>query len=363
MKLWIQAVMIALGLSSTQAFAFPDMIRHGYSQCTACHVSPSGGGLLTAYGRQLSAEILSTWSYQNEGGFLHGAFSPDPSEKGYFLGGDVRAIQVNKETAKAKDGRFFFMQANFDAAITKGKITGFISAGQVTKPTSGHFEGNLNSTSFWAMVQATELISVRVGRFRPKFGLNMPDHELVTRSGIGFYPGLQFDTAETAILGENWTLFGAVTQTVENTTKALKEKAGTLHVGYSFWERFKVGSSAWFGERDEKKRRQIYSLNAQLGLTPKVFVLYDVDYQVSTDQRDLLGFTRLGIEVHKGIIPYLQYQHMRSGTGASPTLTRHYAVGGQFFPRPHFEVAVQWDKIRDASGSSDQAYLLGHYYF
>src|ERR1700722_15897581 len=51
------------------AFAFPEMARHGYTQCTACHVSPAGGGVLTEYGRELSSDLLSTWSHGNESAF------------------------------------------------------------------------------------------------------------------------------------------------------------------------------------------------------------------------------------------------------------------------------------------------------
>ena len=35
----------------TPAIASPTMIRLGYADCAACHVSPQGGGLLTSYGR------------------------------------------------------------------------------------------------------------------------------------------------------------------------------------------------------------------------------------------------------------------------------------------------------------------------
>jgi hypothetical protein len=34
-----------------QAFALPTMIRLGYRECAACHVSPQGGGPLNVYGR------------------------------------------------------------------------------------------------------------------------------------------------------------------------------------------------------------------------------------------------------------------------------------------------------------------------
>src|SRR5262245_53860375 len=51
---------IALGvlLSSAQALAYPWMIRHGYGGCVTCHTDPSGGELLTPYGRVQGDLIL-----------------------------------------------------------------------------------------------------------------------------------------------------------------------------------------------------------------------------------------------------------------------------------------------------------------
>jgi hypothetical protein len=250
------------------------------------------------------------------------------------------------------------MQAELDAAVTKGIFTGFISVGQITKPESRRFEGNVDATRFWGLAQIGDELSFRVGRFTPQFGLNMPDHELVTRMGIGFYPGLQYDTAELAWLGENWTLFAGAAQTVVNTPDTAKEKAATLHLAYAFWERFKIGASTWLAAREDKSHRQIYSANAQLGLTSKLFLLYDIDYHVesATDSHRLMGFVRLGYEAHKGVIPYLQFEN-------GPGKLHHYAVGGQFFPRPHFEIAAQFDRAYSTSDRTDVAYLLGHYYF
>ncbi len=55
-------VLVVLGvlLSSGRAQAYPWMIKHGYTLCATCHNDPSGGELLTGYGRVLSAEVLST---------------------------------------------------------------------------------------------------------------------------------------------------------------------------------------------------------------------------------------------------------------------------------------------------------------
>src|SRR5262249_41585566 len=138
MRLLALATLIFLPMT---AMAFPELIRHGYTQCTACHVSPNGGSLLNAYGRPLARAVLSTWSSQGEGGLLHGAVK-DPAEHGVLIGGDVRSIQIRKENAKTLDGRFFLMQAELDGAYQKGSFTGYISVGQITRPESGHVEGN-----------------------------------------------------------------------------------------------------------------------------------------------------------------------------------------------------------------------------
>jgi hypothetical protein len=45
------AALLLLLASQQPALALPTMIRLGYSECSACHISPQGGGLLNAYGR------------------------------------------------------------------------------------------------------------------------------------------------------------------------------------------------------------------------------------------------------------------------------------------------------------------------
>jgi hypothetical protein len=47
----IGGLLICVVAHATPVLASPTMIRLGYSDCATCHVSPQGGGLLTAYGR------------------------------------------------------------------------------------------------------------------------------------------------------------------------------------------------------------------------------------------------------------------------------------------------------------------------
>jgi hypothetical protein len=50
-----------------QAHAYAWMIKRGYPSCPACHADPSGGELLTAYGRMISELTLST-NWAGDGG-------------------------------------------------------------------------------------------------------------------------------------------------------------------------------------------------------------------------------------------------------------------------------------------------------
>jgi hypothetical protein len=58
-------------LLSQTSWALPEFVRYGYNNCTACHYSPSGGGVLNPYGREFSANTLSM--IDGGGPFLFGA--------------------------------------------------------------------------------------------------------------------------------------------------------------------------------------------------------------------------------------------------------------------------------------------------
>src|SRR5262249_52137057 len=70
----------ALPVSNAQAY--PWMIRHEYTGCMPCHADPSGGGILTAYGRA-QGEILLSMRYGKSA-------EEDPGPGGEFLWGLVK---------------------------------------------------------------------------------------------------------------------------------------------------------------------------------------------------------------------------------------------------------------------------------
>jgi hypothetical protein len=82
----MRALLIAAALAATAtvAHAYPQYQLSREQTCGACHLSPTGGGLLNVNG-ELAEEDDATWS--GDPTFLHGAATlPD----WLHLGGDVR---------------------------------------------------------------------------------------------------------------------------------------------------------------------------------------------------------------------------------------------------------------------------------
>ncbi len=188
-------------IASLTVHAFPDMIRHGYTNCTACHVSTAGGGVLNPYGRSLSKELISTWSSEKEDGVFHGAINTEKIDEWLALGGDFRGLQVHQENDLIKRGRWFTMQAGVEVAVMQPKWSVVAFVGQQNVQLN---EWKEYSPRYYALVTPMDGLYFKLGKFLPNFGINLPDHILSTRGPLMFGYGMERNTAEVSWLGESW---------------------------------------------------------------------------------------------------------------------------------------------------------------
>jgi hypothetical protein len=347
---------------SSLAFAFPELARHGYVNCTSCHVSPSGGGVLTPYGRQLSKDLLSTWSRESEPEFAYG-FVKTP--EWLNIGGDGRAIEIYRNTPQVEAYRLLLMQADAEASATIGKFTADVRFGEYMNFDSPQ------SRQFYVNYRPREELSIRVGKFQTAFGLMEPDHRTPIRHGLGWDEGTESYNVEAAWLAENFNVyltgdFGPLDSKI--IPDANKEKGAALRIGVPFKDSYQAGVSYFHGKSDSATR-DVAGPFGILGFTHKLFLLTEADlqnvYNGSANKTGVLAWNKLDYEIIQGLHGYAIYELSQSDFSSGARKSSAIGFGSQFFPRPHLEFDFLWKFETSPAFPSDilnQATLLMHYY-
>jgi hypothetical protein len=349
-------------LWGSQAHAFPEMIRHGYINCTTCHVSPTGGGVLTEYGRQLSKEVLSTWGVDGEEAFAYRIVKPP---EWLNLGGDYRSVYVYRDTPAFRDGRSIFMQADLQAAATYQKWTAYLSLGYQDPKSAVDLGDHLISRDHYLIFRPTDEINVRAGKFMPAFGIRSPDHILITRRTLRIDDeNMESYNVEGSYISDTYSVYGTIITGRPDDLSQKRERGASLVASRAFAEKYKAGFSYYTGSFDTE-RRQVLGPFGMLGFTPHLYLLSEADLQLLPGSSGFAMSNRLAYEVIQGLHVYGQQEFGRLDFGRPKTRVISYAIGTQFFPRPHFELNLSWSKQQNLSAFedfTDYAYVLFHFY-
>lgn len=363
-------------LSSTHAQAFPENIRHGYINCTACHVSPTGGGITTEYGRELSKEILSTWGKDGEQKFAYGLVHP-PSWLN--LGGDYRSIYVYKDSVFATQGKSILMQADLEGAATVGRFVLDTTAGYREAPLgtlNPSLGDHLISRRHYVLYHLSDEWSLRAGRFFPAFGVQVPDHVIVTKRGLGWDEGRETYNLEAGWISEKWNIYGTAIFGRPDAPAPKRETGFATTAAYAPWETGKIGLSYYFGDLPNDGTglygtRHLVGPFAILGITRRITFLSEFDFQISNQRSPgqtvsgAVNYQKFSYEIKQGLWANLTQEWSRLAFSNEATLANQYGVGIQWFPRPHFELNVAWQKNRIVAVAptySDFAWIMLHFY-
>lgn len=361
----IKIIFVLLAFTSLQAYAFPEMIRHGYTNCTACHISISGGGALNQYGKNLSKDALSTWSYKGEENVLHGLVDTESVKDWLVIGGDNRVAQVHQDNDNLRRGRTIKMQAGIELGINQPKWA-FVSY-------IGEFEEeywHAYSPKYYALYRLTDEVALRAGRFIPTFGVNIPDHILSTRGPIGFGYGTEKDTVEASWLSENWNLIGSYYKTP--LTKSDKNNSGyTGTLSKIFNDTYKF-SLQYLNEKSDTVNRSITGINGLFGWTENLYTTVEYD----RSSTEILGLAapktqshyflhKTGYEFFKGFHGIILNDYSQADIDIGATKNYKYGPGLQWYPRPHLDIQLYWTKQQSSQNiikDGDYAWMVFHYY-
>src|SRR5690606_21493049 len=188
------------------AHAYAWMIRHDYTACGSCHADPSGGELLTDYGRATSDLVLRTQygskkteeasGKEGEGfegpktGLFWGAIDlPDA----LLLSGAYRNLYLIRPKEEKKFTFVPVMQADLYGQLKLGPMRFGGSLGIAKVPVgspharaaqvTGNDEGGLNliSRSHYVGVDLGSKVVLRAGRLNLPFGVRIPEHTMWVR--------------------------------------------------------------------------------------------------------------------------------------------------------------------------------------
>jgi hypothetical protein len=351
---------------ATQAHAFPEMVRHGYSNCTACHASPSGGGILNAYGRSTSQAVLSAFGQERESLPLYGAV---PLPEAFQIQAFIRGIQTYQDTPQARSGDSQFMQADLEASVTLEQFTVVASGGLDPNLLSGKPSNDRKVFSrehyviYRPALTALENTSIRLGKFMMDYGIHEPDHTTSTRQGLGWGPYSESYNLELGYQGER--ISGALTGVFGRPERRLlkSEQGVALTCAYHLTDKYKIGLS-FFQGYSSGSSRQVAGPYGILGFTERFYLLSEWDWQfrhganqASSGSSGFVSFNRLGYELIQGLHVYFQHQNDFSRLGDSGSRDHSFAPGILFYPRPHFEFQAQLG--RDYNASLDQSETAG----
>lgn len=365
----MQAILFFLYFFLTlRAHAFPENVLHGYFTCTACHVSPSGGGVLTPYGRGLSVELLSTWGSTNTAGF----FFTDPENEDkippWFRGqAFLRSIQTWRNTPTVEKAQYIPMQADLEVGVDTDKFAVVVTMGFRANDSSKNLKEFFSRRHF-VLYRFDDTWTARLGKYLLPFGLNGPDHYTATRRGLNWDQGSESYNAELSYQSEK-TLHSLtlVTNSPEENNLS-KDRGVALNSSYFWNNNSRFGISLYRGQQAQWQR-DVYGPYMILALTEKIYLDSELFLQNRTSRigsdakKGYATFHRLGIEVFQGLKPFIQFDRSNLDPTDSTQQLDTYGVGVQWLPYPHFDFMSYIGKEKQASNDpTDFAWLMMNIY-
>lgn len=378
-----------LSLATSRADAYPWMIRHEYTGCAICHGDPTGGGVLTPYGRAQGDLLLRThYSTPKPGeeagdpsptaGFLWGAFEPP---EWLLAGGSFRgATLVNKTSGSAAEARFILMQADLRAMIRPsifraGGAIGFAHEGGLSAAITKGTANNIVSREHWVGVGLKDdQFLIRAGRMNLPFGIRNIDHTLwvrkETRTDIntGQQHGVAFAYSGDTIRGEVMGILG----NFQVHPDAYRDRGAVGYVEYTISPHYTVGVNGLYStalldsvSRTTRQRGSAGIFGRGSPTLPLV-LMAEADMLISAPalakvSLGMVGMLQADYEPRQGI-------HIL-GTGELQVDTSGVAAGGwlgaAWFFLPH--VDARFDgivrSIPSASGATLTTSFLGQLHF
>ena len=358
------AVLLLLA-GTAPALAEPVFLSRQYARCTTCHYSPTGGGLLTPYGRSLSREELSTFGKSHDPGnpgreqeFLFGLLGTALGP--LSLGIDLRPSHLAFDSDGFESSRNLLMNAEVSAALRHGSFTFY---GQVGRQPRGD-DARVASFEHWIAYQQDRGLGVRAGRFIPAYGIKLADHTSFTRTFNSLDNNNQVYALELSFSGERHLLQASVGPGFADSVDDAERRAFTATARWQFDLRPNVVLVASGLFRDAsalEPKRSSFGLAAGVAPSSRVTLFAQADARLRDQAAgSQTAYTLLGeasFEAYRGVWLRFSPQLVTEFDDSSAGITR-LVFGLNLLPRTHWNLILSYYHDRSRQGDRSTKTLL-----
>lgn len=371
----------AVLLLSPRASAYAWMLRHGYTGCATCHVDPSGGGILTQYGRVVAAELLEPP--------LFGAEQAESSVKlarlvslpdWLLVSGDARYAYLSTKSEKVTAlSETFFMRADLEAAVRFGNFVasgnaGYSEQGGLGASITRAPEENLISREHWIGYDVADLgLFARAGRMNLPYGLRIIEHtawvRALTASSINDHQqyGVAVSVATGPLRAEVMGIFGNFQLRPDD----YRERGVSAAVEWLPLDTLGLGASTLHTYRELHPRHLLPTFHHAGAISARwvtpftpLVVFTELDYEFTSPKQDErreggIGFLQLGLEAFRGLHLFVTGEAHNVGINAPPI---SYAVWvspvWHFFPQAELRLDNIYKNLGAETGRVEVLTLL-----
>lgn len=361
--------LLAAAAFAPSASADPRFLSKQYTRCTPCHYSPTGGGLLTPYGRLLSHRELSTTGRtgdapppgadddrHGEQAFLYGILGDTLGS--IHLGVELRPSHLRVGFPGGHQDRDLLMNLDLIGAVQKHGWTAYASIGREPANAAVRNGRTLPEAAFisyehWVSFQTDGGFRIRAGRFLPAYGVRFADHNTYSRSHLDLDRNDQVYGLEVSD-----TIGPSLVQITVSPGKAEAILHDRSHRGVSAAGRWQfdltpratiVGSALYRHSTDVDPRSGAVGGAIGFAPSPRVTVWTEVDADLRTKPAGGLSWlvvNETSVEVYRGIWLKVSPQFRTAGEPSGASHLRRLVVGADVLPRTHWNVNVSYYRDR-----------------
>jgi hypothetical protein len=382
-------VFLGLSLGARPAAAYPQFqFSSGTNRCSQCHYSPAGGGLLTSWGRDESADTISLGG---DGAFLHGLVSL-PSWLG--IGGDFRLAFTSNDVGDPSGTQLavFPMQADLYLRAALGEawsINGTVGVRGIVRPSDGSISGRIGAAANDIMSREHYIMwrpsatgpYGRVGRFFAPYGIRFVEHIFYVRRYTGNNLYEETYNASGGYVADDWELHGTLfAPTPKEGAIEFVSGVGPPEYGFAGYGEIRLAKmSALAGQvrvgiSGIEARYQVGGIGKLWLEKAKLLFLGEADFihqtfpsPASYAQNQFVSYTGAHFFPVRGLMGAVAYERYQENLSVSTTGRNAFDLELNFFPWAHCEVVLlgRYQIVGSGAidgGSATLGMLQLHYY-